>query len=188
MYRSVPAHADLGQNEREVLAFWDEHAVFQRSLEATADGPRWSVYEGPPTANGMPGTHHVEARTYKDILPRYKTMRGFHVRRRAGWDCHGLPVELAVEKALGLNGRSDIEAYGVAEFNARSDELAEVIDEHRDLILDVVSAASMVREASTSPPADDRLGLAFALDLAPPAPSVPTGTRENGSDGRGERP
>ena len=76
-------------------------------------------YEGPPTANGKPGTHHVEARVFKDLFPRFKTMKGHHVPRTAGWDCHGLPVELAIEKELGFSGKQDIEAYGVAEFNAR---------------------------------------------------------------------
>jgi isoleucyl-tRNA synthetase len=96
--------------------------VFERSLEQTADGPRWIFYEGPPTANGMPGTHHVEARTFKDLFPRFKTMQGFHVPRKGGWDCHGLPVEVAVEKELGLSGKKDIEAYGVARFNERCRE------------------------------------------------------------------
>ncbi len=93
--------------------------MFQRSLDQTAAGPRWTFYEGPPTANGMPGVHHVEARVFKDAFPRFKTMQGFHVPRRAGWDCHGLPVEVAVEKELGLASKKDIEAYGIREFNER---------------------------------------------------------------------
>ena len=84
--------------------------------------PDWVFYEGPPTANGMPGTHHIEARVFKDVFPRFRTMRGYHVARKAGWDCHGLPVELAVEKELGFTGKQDIEAYGIAEFNARCRE------------------------------------------------------------------
>ena len=87
-------------------------------MEATEQGPLWMFYEGPPTANGMPGTHHVEARVFKDVFPRYRTMKGYHVPRQAGWDCHGLPVELAVEKELGFTGKPDIENYGIAEFNA----------------------------------------------------------------------
>jgi isoleucyl-tRNA synthetase len=122
MYRPVPAQVDLVALEHEVLGFWRDHSVFHKSLEATADGPRWTFYEGPPTANGMPGTHHVEARVFKDIFPRFKTMKGYRVERRAGWDCHGLPVELAVEKELGFSGKQDIEAYGVAEFNAKCRE------------------------------------------------------------------
>ena len=93
-YRSVPAQIDLPQLEREVLAWWAEHDTFAASLAATADAERWTFYEGPPTANGTPGTHHVEARVFKDVFPRFQTMRGFHVERKAGWDCHGLPVEI----------------------------------------------------------------------------------------------
>src|SRR6478735_3153270 len=118
-YRSVPAQVDLPAMERDVLGFWSEQRIFDRSLERTADGPLWVFYEGPPTANGTPGAHHVEARVFKDVFPRYRTMKGFHVPRKAGWDCHGLPVELAVEKELGFTGKKDIEEYGVAEINAR---------------------------------------------------------------------
>jgi isoleucyl-tRNA synthetase len=121
-YRPVPAQVDLPALEHEVLRFWREHDIFGKTLARTADGPGWIFYEGPPTANGMPGTHHVEARVFKDVYPRYRTMKGYHVPRRAGWDCHGLPVEIAVEKELGFSGKSDIEAYGVAEFNARCRE------------------------------------------------------------------
>jgi isoleucyl-tRNA synthetase len=110
---------DLPALEHEVLARWQQRDVFTRSLGRTADGPLWTFYEGPPTANGRPGTHHVEARVFKDLFPRYKTMRGHHVPRRAGWDCHGLPVELEIEKRLGFSGKKDIEAYGIAEFNAQ---------------------------------------------------------------------
>jgi isoleucyl-tRNA synthetase len=119
MYRSVPAQVDLVALEHEVLELWRRESVFRKSLAATADGPRWTFYEGPPTANGMPGTHHVEARVFKDVFPRFKTMKGHRVERQAGWDCHGLPVELAVEKELGFTGKQDIEAYGIAEFNAK---------------------------------------------------------------------
>ncbi|HJR90606.1 MAG TPA: isoleucine--tRNA ligase [Aeromicrobium sp.] len=121
-YRAVPAHIDLPQLEREIIAWWDEQGTFAASLEATADAPRWTFYEGPPTANGTPGTHHVEARVFKDVFPRFQTMRGLHVERKAGWDCHGLPVEIAVEKELGFNGKPDIEAYGIAAFNDRCRE------------------------------------------------------------------
>lgn len=116
---ALSSKIDLGRTDREVIAWWQENDVFARSLERTADGPGWVFYEGPPTANGTPGTHHVEARVFKDVFPRYRTMRGFSVPRRAGWDCHGLPVELAVEKELGLDGRAGIEQMGIAEFNAR---------------------------------------------------------------------
>ncbi|MGA5301067.1 isoleucine--tRNA ligase [Nucisporomicrobium flavum] len=122
MYRSVPAQVDLPALDHEVLHFWRANSIFARSLEQTSEGPDWVFYEGPPTANGMPGTHHIEGRVFKDVFPRYKTMKGFHVERKAGWDCHGLPVELAVEKELGFTGKQDIEAYGIAEFNAKCRE------------------------------------------------------------------
>ncbi|WP_375475116.1 isoleucine--tRNA ligase [uncultured Jatrophihabitans sp.] len=121
-YRPLPPHVDLPKLEHEVITRWNDADVFQRSLDATAHGPAWTFYEGPPTANGMPGTHHVEARVFKDVFPRWRTMQGYHVARQAGWDCHGLPVELAVEKELGFTGKPDIEAYGIAEFNARCRE------------------------------------------------------------------
>ena len=119
---AVPAHADLPALEHEMLARWNRNRTFEDSLKQTEGGPRWTFYEGPPTANGMPGVHHIEARVFKDLFPRFKTMQGFHVKRKAGWDCHGLPVEVAVEKELGLSGKKDIEAYGVAEFNERCRE------------------------------------------------------------------
>src|SRR5215468_3584692 len=108
--------------EHEILDFWRDRKVFQRSLDQSQGRPEWVFYEGPPTANGMPGAHHIEARVFKDVFPRFKTMQGFHVPRRAGWDCHGLPVEVAVEKELGLTSKRDIEAYGIAAFNARCRE------------------------------------------------------------------
>src|SRR3954468_19679082 len=121
-FRPLSGPPDLPALEGDVLRRWHETKVFERSLEQTASGPPWIFYEGPPTANGHPGAHHVEARVFKDLFPRFKTMKGYSVPRRAGWDCHGLPVELAVEKELGFNGKQDIEAYGVAEFNARCRE------------------------------------------------------------------
>src|SRR5260370_6848 len=121
-FEPLPAQADMPALEREILARWQDAGIFERSLKQTAGGPAWIFYEGPPTANGTPGVHHVEARTFKDLFPRFKTMQGFHVPRKGGWDCHGLPVEVAVEKELGFTGKRDIEAYGVAEFNARCRE------------------------------------------------------------------
>jgi len=108
--------------EERVLARWREEGVFERSLAARADAPVWSFYEGPPTANGKPGSHHVLARVFKDVYPRYKTMCGFRVPRKAGWDCHGLPVELEVEKQLGISSKQEIEEFGIAEFNQRCRE------------------------------------------------------------------
>ncbi len=118
----LPAQVDLPAIEHEVLARWERDRVFERSLEQTENGEPWVFYEGPPTANGKPGTHHVEARVFKDLFPRFKTMQGRYVARKAGWDCHGLPVELAVEKELGFSGKGDIETYGIAEFNAKCRE------------------------------------------------------------------
>ena len=121
-YQNVPPQIDLPAMEHEILALWQRNRTFDRSLEQTADGEPWTFYEGPPTANGKPGTHHIETRVFKDVFPRFRTMRGFRVDRKAGWDCHGLPVELAVETELGLNGKPDIERYGVEAFNAKCRE------------------------------------------------------------------
>ncbi len=121
-FEPLPAQVDLPELEHEILTRWQDAGIFERSLKQTEGGQTWTFYEGPPTANGLPGVHHVEARTFKDLFPRFRTMRGFHVPRKGGWDCHGLPVEVAVEKELGLSGKKDIEAYGVAEFNARCRE------------------------------------------------------------------
>ncbi len=118
----VPTRPDLPSLETEVLALWREREVFPRSLAQRDHAPVWTFYEGPPTANGMPGTHHVEARVFKDLFPRYRTMKGLSVRRKGGWDCHGLPVELEVERELGLDSKADIEAYGIEAFNARCRE------------------------------------------------------------------
>ena len=103
--------------EEEVLAFWKREKIFQKSVENRKGGPRYTVYEGPPTANGLPHVGHAQARSYKDLFPRYKTMRGYYAPRRAGWDTHGLPVELEVEKKLGLKSKREIEAYGIERFN-----------------------------------------------------------------------
>ncbi len=102
-----------------MLERWRERAVFAESLRRRSGAPPWVFYEGPPTANGPPGSHHVLSRVFKDIFPRYKTMRGHYVERKGGWDCHGLPVELAVEEELGFTAKEDIERYGIAEFNER---------------------------------------------------------------------
>ncbi|WP_407553597.1 isoleucine--tRNA ligase [Streptomyces sp. Pv4-95] len=128
-YRQVPAQVDLPALEHAVLEFWQEQKVFARTLQQSEGRPEWVFYEGPPTANGMPGAHHIEARVFKDVFPRFRTMQGYHVGRKAGWDCHGLPVELAVEKELGFNGKQDIEAYGIAEFN---DKCRESVTRHTD--------------------------------------------------------
>src|ERR1700761_6103973 len=108
--------------EERALARWREQDLFARSLAERADAPIWSFYEGPPTANGRPGSHHVLARVFKDIYPRYRSMCGYRVPRKAGWDCHGLPVEIEVEKQLGISSKQEIEKYGIDKFNARCRE------------------------------------------------------------------
>jgi isoleucyl-tRNA synthetase len=122
----APRPVDPGQSfpqlEEQVLERWRERDVFKESLRRREGAPQWVFYEGPPTANGRPGSHHVLARVFKDIYPRYKTMRGYHVERKGGWDCHGLPVEIAVEQELGISSKAEIEAYGIAEFNAKCRE------------------------------------------------------------------
>ena len=102
--------------EEEVLEFWDKNKIFQRSLKKTEKGPRFVFYEGPPFANGLPGIHHLLSRAFKDAIIRYKTMRGFFVERRAGWDTHGLPTEIAAEKKLGIKTKKDIEEVGIEKF------------------------------------------------------------------------
>jgi isoleucyl-tRNA synthetase len=123
-FAELPDRADLPAIEHEVLARWRERRTFERALEQTAGGPAWVCYPAPTAASGVPGLHHLGARVLADALPRFKTMQGFHVPRRAGWNGHGLLVEVAVEKELGLAGAADIESYGVAAFNARCRESA----------------------------------------------------------------
>jgi isoleucyl-tRNA synthetase len=109
---------DLPQSEAKILALWREIGAFEQGVKRREGGPRFTFYEGPPTANGLPGVHHVLSRTLKDVVCRYKQMCGHHVPRKGGWDTHGLPVEIAVERELGISGKEQIEKYGIAEFNA----------------------------------------------------------------------
>jgi len=109
--------SDASAREEKILEFWRENKIFSKTLSTSKGKREFIFYEGPPTANGKPGIHHLEARAFKDVIPRYKTMQGFHVRRKGGWDTHGLPVELQVEKKLGLNSKKAIEEYGIAKFN-----------------------------------------------------------------------
>ena len=111
---------NLPKLEEKILAFWDEHKVFEKSLEQKEK--EYVFYEGPPTANGRPGVHHILSRAFKDIIPRFKTMQGYRVPRKAGWDTHGLPVEIEVEKQLGLKSKKEIEAYGIKQFNEKCRE------------------------------------------------------------------
>ena len=128
-FRQIPAQIDLPAMERSILEFWSKNEVFEKSISSREGGAPWTFYEGPPTANGMPGTHHIEARVFKDVFPRYQTMKGRYVTRKAGWDCHGLPVEIAVEKELGFSGKGDIEKYGISQFN---DKCRDSVTRHVD--------------------------------------------------------
>ena len=125
--KSLAPQIDLPAVENQILSFWETQEIFKKTISARDGQPSWTFYEGPPTANGKPGTHHIEARVFKDLFPRYQTMKGNQVLRKAGWDCHGLPVEIAVEKQLGFNGKGDIEKYGIAKFN---DECRISVQEH----------------------------------------------------------
>ena len=109
---------DLSQINKEILARWDADHLFEQSLKIREGAPTFVFYEGPPSANGMPGIHHVIARSIKDLFCRYKTMKGFRVERKAGWDTHGLPVELGVEKSLGITKEDIGKKISVAEYNA----------------------------------------------------------------------
>ena len=121
-FRPVDPGQPFPALEEEVLERWRARDVFGESVRRRAGAPPFVFYEGPPTANGRPGSHHVLSRVFKDVFPRYRTMRGYLVQRKAGWDCHGLPVELEIERELGISAKEDIERYGIAEFNARCRE------------------------------------------------------------------
>ena len=116
MYRKVDTSLNFVEREKEIVAFWKENGIFEKSIEKNEGGEEFSFFDGPPTANGKPHIGHVLTRVMKDIMPRYQTMKGKHVLRKAGWDTHGLPVELEVEKSLGMDGKQDIEKYGIEPF------------------------------------------------------------------------
>ena len=116
MYQKVTADLNFVDREKQVERFWKEHDIFRKSLEKNKGGETYTFYDGPPTANGKPHIGHVETRVIKDMIPRYRTMKGYMVPRKAGWDTHGLPVEIEVEKLLGLDGKDQIEAYGLEPF------------------------------------------------------------------------
>ncbi|MCO5202686.1 MAG: isoleucine--tRNA ligase [Chloroflexi bacterium] len=118
MFKPVDSRVSFPKMEQEILTFWQRNAIFRRSVEERPEDRLFIFYEGPPTANARPGIHHVLSRVFKDLIPRYKTMRGYRVPRKGGWDTHGLPVELEVEKELGLKSKPEIEDYGIAAFNA----------------------------------------------------------------------
>ncbi len=116
MYKQVSSSLDFCSREKEVLEFWKQNSIFEKSVKQSEGRPSFSFYDGPPTANGKPHIGHILTRVMKDIIPRYKTMKGYHVLRKAGWDTHGLPVELEVEKSLNMDGKQDIEKYGIEPF------------------------------------------------------------------------
>jgi len=128
-----PSNVPYSTVEAEVLAYWNEHGIFHKCLEEKPGDRLYSFYEGPPTVNGKPGVHHVFSRTIKDVVCRYKTMQGYRVPRKAGWDTHGLPVEISVEKKLGLKNKAQVVAYGDGEFNAEAKALVyHHIDDNRE--------------------------------------------------------
>ena len=116
MYKKVDTSLNFVEREKEVIAFWKQNRIFEKSVEKNEGGEEFSFFDGPPTANGKPHIGHILTRVMKDIIPRYQTMKGRHVLRKAGWDTHGLPVELEVEKSLGMDGKQDIEKYGIEPF------------------------------------------------------------------------
>ncbi len=122
MFRPVNSKVEFPKLETAILDLWKTNRIFEKSVDSRKDAPRFTLYEGPPTANGNPGIHHVLSRVFKDVIPRYKAMKGFYTPRKAGWDTHGLPVELEIEKKLGFTSKSQIENYGVAKFNAQCRE------------------------------------------------------------------
>ena len=122
IYAKVSTSLDFGEREQEVRRFWEEKRVFEQSIETRGQGEDFTFYEGPPTANGKPHIGHVLTRVIKDAIPRYHTMKGRRVLRKAGWDTHGLPVELEVEKKLGIDGKEQIEKYGLEPFIAQCKE------------------------------------------------------------------
>ena len=117
MFEPVSSRLNITLVENEILRFWQKHDIFHQSMEKREGGPEYVFYEGPPSANGKPGVHHVLARVFKDMFPRYKCMNGYHILRRGGWDTHGLPIEIEMEKRLGFTNKQDIEDYGIAKFN-----------------------------------------------------------------------
>ncbi len=122
MFRPVNSKVDFPKLEINVLNFWQENHIFEKSVESRRGGTQFTLYEGPPTANGNPGIHHVLSRVFKDVIPRFKAMKGYYTPRKAGWDTHGLPVELEIEKKLGFTSKAEIENYGVAKFNTQCRE------------------------------------------------------------------
>ncbi len=122
MFKEIKEDFNYPEMEKRILEFWDKEDIFHKSIQIRKDAPNFIFYEGPPTANGKPGIHHVISRTIKDLVCRYKTMRGYKVERKAGWDTHGLPVEIEVEKDLGFECKANVEEYGIDKFNVKCNE------------------------------------------------------------------
>ena len=129
MYQKVSTNLNFVDREKETKKFWEENDIFRKSMENRKEGPTYTFYDGPPTANGKPHIGHVLTRVIKDMIPRYRTMKGYMVPRKAGWDTHGLPVELEVEKLLGLNGKEQIEEYGMEPFIKKCRECGRTFQE-----------------------------------------------------------
>ena len=117
MFREVPQGVRFPELEQRIIAFWRERAIFAKTLEKDAPQGAYVFYEGPPTANGRPGVHHVISRAFKDLFPRFKTMQGYRVGRKGGWDTHGLPVEMTADKDLGLKSKLDVVGFGEQKFH-----------------------------------------------------------------------
>lgn len=117
MFKQYDEKVSYPKVEEKILEFWEENKIFEKSISTREGKDTFTFYEGPPTANGKPGIHHVMARTLKDLVCRYKTMQGYQVNRKAGWDTHGLPVEIEVEKQLGITSKSEIPEFGVEKYN-----------------------------------------------------------------------
>ena len=122
MFNPVNSRVDFPEMEERILAWWKINDVFRRSVDARQGGPRYVLFDGPPTVNGSPAIHHILTSVFKDVLPRYKAMKGYYTPRIGGWDTHGLPVEIEIEKKLGFSGKAQIEEYGVAKFNEKCRE------------------------------------------------------------------
>ena len=113
MFKQYSEKINYPDLEKNILEFWEKNKIFEKSVSSRDEGKLYTFYEGPPTANGKPGIHHVMSRTLKDLVCRYKTMQGYRVERKAGWDTHGLPVEIEVEKGLGIKNKSEVAKYGI---------------------------------------------------------------------------
>ncbi len=122
MFKEIDVKEKANEFEARINKYWEENGIAKKSENFREGAPKYIFFEGPPTANGMPGIHHAISRTLKDTVCRYKTMKGFQVKRKAGWDTHGLPVEIEVQKQLGISDKKEIESFGIAEFNKKCRE------------------------------------------------------------------